>query len=187
MKSDVYTQKSGFYIILLAMEKIGEFAGLSESEVTKLRLLTEELLSLTIRLFENITYEFYAERNGQQFTLNLIVDTEVNIEQKDKMLSLSSEGKNVAIKGVLGKISGIFEDIVMNINNGNTYPEPSFTGYGSKKIYFSLKDYQAQISENQRSMEWDGLEKSIIAHLADDVVIGVKSNKVEVIAKITFE
>jgi len=188
MKSILYNQSDGIDFILSKTEKIGEACDLTPSETMKLRLLTEEVLGLTVRLFENIEYDLFIENEGRFFTINLTAATRVNLSQKNKMLSLSSEGKNKATKGVLGKISGIFEDAIMGAGENDSFVHTYSSLYsgGNSDIYFSLTHYQNQIPEDEKAMEWDGLEKSIIAHIADDVTIGVKSDNVEVIATITF-
>jgi len=188
MKSILYNQNDGIDFILSKTEKVGEACDLTPPEITKLRLLTEEVLGLTVRLFENIEYDLFIENEGRCFTINLTAATCVNLNQKNKMLSLSSEGKNKATKGVLGKISGIFEDAIMGAGESNSHINTYSALYsgGNSDIYFSLTHYQKEITEEEKDQEWDGLEKSIIAHIADDVTIGVKSDNVEVIATITF-
>jgi len=188
MKSDTYSQKDGIDHILSETERLGGFCMLTPAEAMKLRLLAEEILGLTVRLFDNITYVFFIENEGRQFKINLIADTLVDLRQKDKMLSLSSRGENVSAKGLLGKISGIFEDTLMcnNSYSPNSEVYSLYHGKENTDICFSLSYYQNQIPENEKDSEWDGLEKSIIAHFADDVTIGVKSDKVEVIASMTL-
>ena len=188
MKSIIYNQNDDVDFILSKTEKIGEACDLSPPEAMKLRLLTEEVLGLTVRLFDNLEYELFVENEGRNFTINLTAATNVDLSQRDKIISLSSEGKNKATKGVLGKISGIFEDIIMGNSGSDSFIHTYSSIYGGENsdMYFSLMRYQNEIPENEQKAEWDGLEKSIIAHIADDVTIGVKSDKVEVIATITF-
>jgi len=188
MKSDIYNQNDGIDHILDETERLGIFCRLSPTEAMKLRLLAEEVLGLTVRLFDDIKYELFIVNEGRSYTINLTVDTIVDLRQKDKMLSLSSRGENIAAKGVLGKISGIFEDTLM-CNNAYSPSAELYSLYHGKEntdICFSLMYYQNQIPENEKDSQWDGLEKSIIAHFAEDVTIGVKSDKVEVVASITF-
>ena len=188
MISDVYNQDNGIDFILSETDRIGEYNKLPAAAAMKLRLLTEEILSLTVRLFDDLKYDFFIECEGSHFVLNLSADTFVNLDQKDKVLSLSSKGENVSAKGVLGKISSVFENMIMG-NIGNDFIGGNVPIYISSEYtdtYFSMTSYQNQIPEPERIAEWDGLEKSIIAQLADDVTIGVKSDKVEVIASITF-
>ena len=53
---------------------------------------------------------------------------------------------------------------------------------------WSLKQYQDGVREDagEESEEWDEFERSIIASVADDVLVGVKGNRVSIIIKKTF-
>ena len=188
MKTDVYTQVDGIEKILSAAERTGEFNELSAQDTMKLRLLTEELLGLTVRLFDKLKYKFFIEKEGRLFTLYLSVDAQVEHYQRTKLLSLSSDNENIAEKGILNKISMIFENIFNCATNNVPFASTSMPIYGNEGAnqYFSLTNYRNQIPEKEREAEWDGLEKSIIAQMTDDVKIGVRNENVEVIATITF-
>jgi len=191
MKSDIFNQQHGVEHILNETERFGVFSKLPSAGVMRLRLLTEELLGLTVRLFDDLKYEFTIENEGQRFTLRLKASTIVSLDQKSKMLSLSSRGENEAVKGVLGRISGVFHDLIMGADNSpNLSPvtTSSFNPYydTDTSTYFSMTYYQNQAPERENEPEWDGLEKSIIANYADDVMIGVKSDNVEMVVLITI-
>jgi len=186
MRSDIYTEKHEIADILADVEKIGQFYSLASSDAAKLRLLAEEMLGMTVRLFDRLKYEFYVENEGKNFTLNLKAQTIVSGEQKEKMLSLSSSGENKAAKGVFGKISSVFEGLLFM--DGAEYdpiyiPQYNDMGFVS---YFSLSAYQDEMPKPIKKDRWDELEKSIIANFAKDVVIGVRNNKVETIVTIEF-
>jgi len=188
MKSDIYTDKHEIEYILSETERIGTFCKLPPSASGKLRLLAEEMLELTVRLFDNLKYEFFIENEEREFTLNLSVKTFVSFKQKEKLLSLSPAGENKAAKGIFGKISGVFESL---ITNSGEYSPIAMPYWESMELigmtpYFSLLSYQNEIYKTADEGQWDGLEKSIIATLAKDMIIGVKNKKVEMIALIEF-
>jgi len=191
MKSDIYTSKQGIKHILSETKRIGEFCNLPPVASDKLRLLAEEMLSLTVRLFKNLKYEFFIENDGSQFALNLSVETLVNPGQKKKLLSLSRNGKNKATEGLFGKISTTFENLMTGDNEYVPIPGIHYSDiphlYGmDMTAYFTLSAFQEERPKNPDDEQWDGLEKSIIATLAKDMVIGVRNNKVEMIAIIDF-
>ena len=183
MKSDIYTDKHGIETIISEVERIGIFYRLSPSAVGKLRLLAEEMLGLTVRLFDNLRYEFYVEREEKCFTLNLLTETAVTQSKKDKMLSLSKNGENKATKGIFGKISGIFESLLIDDGTYEQILIPYYDGMGIS-TYFSLSVYRNELPQTDNEDQWDGLEKSIIATLAKDVIIGVRNKRVEMIVVI---
>ena len=53
---------------------------------------------------------------------------------------------------------------------------------------WTLERYVAQQKEKKSGSgaEWDQLEKSIVAKLADDVIVGVRGRQVEIIIKKEF-
>jgi hypothetical protein len=191
MKSDIYTEKQGIEFILSETKRLGEFCNLLPVASDKLRLLAEEMLSLTVRLFDNLTYEFFIENEGCRFTLTLSVETLVSSGQKEKLLSLSSNGENKATEGIFGKISALFESLLTGNNEyiqiANTYCTDIPHLYGLDMMpYFSLSSFQDERPHKPNDEQWDGLEKSIIATLAKDMVIGVRNKRVEMIAVIDF-
>jgi len=186
-KSDVYNQSSGIEKILTETELFGRSCELTPPEANKLRLLAEEVLGLTVRLFDNLKYEFHVEKSKQRFKIILRVAALVDPDQKEKVLSVSSRGKNKSF-GIIGKISDVFENLVTG--DAGAYPfGGSFSSHYDGEdpdTLFSLKYYKSSAPEEEKKPEWDGLEKSIIGHFADDVTIGVSSNKIVVVATITI-
>ncbi|MDR2546326.1 MAG: hypothetical protein LBC96_02290 [Lachnospiraceae bacterium] len=186
MKSDIYTHEHGIEHILAQIDKLGVFCDLHPEDMGKLRLLAEEMLGLTVRMFENLRYEFFIEKTDwRRFTLNLSAATFVKSSQRDKLVSLSSKGENKAEKGFFGKISGIFESLIMDEHEYDRVYVPHYDSMGLVS-YFALSDFHEEHPKKPDDEQWDGLEKSIIATLAKDMVIGVKSGKVLMIAVIEF-
>ena len=193
MKSDIYTEQHGMETILAEMDRIGQFCKLSHLSTGRLRLIAEEMLALTVRLFDNLRYEFYVESEENHFTLTLTAETVVTQSKKDKMLSLSTSGKNKSTQGLFGKISSVFESLLMDITSDefDRIYIPYYDSIGMM-TYFSLSEYRDEInaipyaSTEEKQDKWDGLEKSIIATLAKDVVIGIRNNKAEMIVIAEF-
>jgi hypothetical protein len=146
---------------------------------------------MTVRLFEDSKYDFYIEREDGRFSLNLSVKTLVKESRKEKLLTVSSSGENEAFKGVKGKISMVFETLVtLDLEHGNMIMpdwEVSRHRYDSDMTaYFLLSDYKKNPAEKKDGDKWDGLERSIIGTLADEVLVGVKNKRVKIVAIIGF-
>ena len=205
MKTDNFKGSLGIEQILDEVKRFADYVRLSEAEAMKLRLLAEEMMGLVVRLFEDDDYEFYIESNEKRFMLILIADVLVNLQQKDKILTLSKEGKNIAEKGILGKISGVFQDMLMGAHNlpaGDNLDLDAAGGEDYRSIstymhhhnpyshcegmYFSMANYRNLIPSELKNDQWDGLEQSIIANIATDVVVGVRNDRVEMMAVIDF-
>ena len=51
---------------------------------------------------------------------------------------------------------------------------------------WKLSDYKNNVNVKNNTEDWDELEKSIIANLADDVSVGIKGDDVELIVTRTL-
>ena len=102
--------------------------------------------------------------------------------------------KNAAASGFMGKIRDIAENMLLyseNPDSSNFCEGDYLYGYGVGDIHYAyawtLEHYVNQsgnLSEGDEA--WDRLEKSIVAKLADDVIVGVSGKKVEIIIKKEF-
>ena len=52
---------------------------------------------------------------------------------------------------------------------------------------WTLNDYMLNTPPEKQKEDWDGLERSILINMADDIIIGVNSGRVEMIIKKSFE
>jgi len=175
--SDVYKSINPTHTteyILSEVERLGAFCHLDNSGVKKLRLLTEELLSLTVRLFvDYLEYEFFVENHVRRFRLNLNAKTIVNPEQKEKLLSLMGNNEGAKGKSIRDKISEVFTNFV--------FSDVSLYDGTDSVFVFSLTDYRNQAAKKVTDEQWDGIEQSIIMTLANNVRISVRDNNVEVV------
>jgi hypothetical protein len=46
---------------------------------------------------------------------------------------------------------------------------------------WSLEQYRAQVQKDEQGEEWDELEKSVLASVADDVIVKVKGNCADIV------
>ena len=62
-------------------------------------------------------------------------------------------------------------------------------GYGEYVDYaylWRLNEYRSTVSQEEKKDAWDELEKSVIAAVADDVIVGVKGKRADVIVVKNF-
>ena len=135
--------------------------------------------------------EFCIETQGNDYTLcvNVLVDN-MDIETRDRLIKVSKNNRNASAVGITGKIRAVFDYMALG---GEDPMMPSASRYGfSSDVDFSsvwsLRQYQdgVRADNEQGSAEWDELERSIIVHVADDVLVGVKGNNVSIIIKKKF-
>ena len=46
---------------------------------------------------------------------------------------------------------------------------------------WTLEQYRSQVKQEEKAETWDELEKSVIASVADDVIVGVKGKQAHII------
>ena len=191
--------------VLAEVEKVTTYNGLEDKKALRLRLLTEELCGMLPGLVKNFSGEFWAENDGDDYELHVELKADdMNIDLRDELISVSKSGKNAAAKGVMGKIRAVAETMLLvasdptlqtlpagefydyhGFNMGFGYIDPAIsceTGY----VYsWSLINYKTAVEEKEEDA-YAELERSIVAKLADDIIVGVLGNNVEIVVKKSF-
>ena len=198
MKTDICAisnDKSAYQAIFAEVEKAAKYSGLDKKQALHLRLLAEELVSMLPELLEIGSGEFWIENSGREFELHASIQAEsISAVDRENILAVSSSGKNAAGEGILSKIEFIAANMLGDFLRGTQVAAESgfydFYDMGAvvQSMYinsWSLNSYRENVSDNTE--EWDELEKSIIANLADDVIVGVKGKKVDIIIKKRFD
>lgn len=199
MKTDICAisnDKAAFGSIFTEVEKAAEYNRLSKKQTLQLRLLAEELVGMLPELLKVGSGEFWIENNKNDFELHASIKAErMSVYEKEDILSISKSGDNAAAKGIINKIRLVAEEML------DGYVETSsITGAGPYGFYdlgisaynetwsnaWSLNSYKQGADSSNDTEAWDELEKSIIANLADDVIVGVIGKKVDIIIKKTF-
>ena len=191
-------------VVLSEVEKVTTYNGLEEKKALRLRLLAEELCGMLPGLIQNFSGEFWAENDGETYELHVELKADdMNIDLRDELISVSKSGKNAAAKGIMGKIRAVAETMLLaasdptlqtlptgefydyhGYNMGFGYIDPTVaveTGY----IYsWSLCNYKTAVEEEEDA--YAELERSIVAKLADDIIVGVRGKNVEIVVKKSF-
>ena len=197
MKTDVcHLDSEAFDAVpsLHMVERAAAYAGLDEKETLRLRLLGEELLGMMKGIFREYTADFWIESTGKAFELHLRAEAPVDEEKREALLSISSTGENIAARGFMGKIRQIFEAGMYGDSDAMAMSgmmSGAQSGYDLQSFAFaqawSLMAYREKVETEKANEEaWDELEKSIVAKLADDVIVGVRSHVAEIIIKKKF-
>ncbi|MBR3638223.1 MAG: hypothetical protein IKN45_09960 [Lachnospiraceae bacterium] len=180
--------------------------GLTGKNAIHLRLLAEETVSMVRAMTHDIHALFWIEKDPEKgYMIRLMAKTEMDINKKKDLLSVSTSGKNAWAKGFMGKIGDIFENGILNycevINLQQEYVGGSIN-YGNmgvglsddmpvevssvvdEQVMWSLHDYKQSLAEMKEKSDpaseaWDELEKSVVANIAKDVIVGVKKDKVD--------
>ena len=182
--------------------------GLSGKKALHLRLLTEETLGMVRAMTHDFKGTFWIEQEDGVCRIRLAAETEMDKDKKDDLLSVSKSGTNAAVKGIMNKISDFFENGVLYFNDVMKLEpvvysdDQQFMDYVSMgycmpsdlasdmpqmmqaQMIWSLNHYRQSLEkiDGQETIvqdAWDELEKSIVASLSDDVIVGVKKDQVD--------
>lgn len=192
MKSNVIRvtrDKDNLNGILEEARRSAAYAELDAKKTLRLRLLAEELMGLLRELAEDFEGKFWIENKGMHFTMYTTLRTwdDMNRRIKSDLISVSTQQKNAAATGIVGKIRDIVENMLYP---KDSYYNASFVAYQLETAVlledsWSLDRYKK--SQKDKAEPWDELEKSIIANLADDVTVSVKGKQVEIVITKDFE
>lgn len=195
MKSDVIhltNEGVGFDDALAQAELVAKFKSLPEKSALHLRLLTEEMVGMMHALTGEREADFWIDDKDGVFALHLQAQTNMNAEMRKNLLAASKSGSNSAAKGIVGKMRDLFDRLIepvdgdmsgvlvgLNVN----YANADFGSYSAALAgLWTLNNYKSALKEGHAPQEnWDELEKSVLARLADDVQIGISGQNVEMI------
>ena len=162
-----------------------------KKEAMHIRLLAEETIGMVKAMTGDFEAYFWLEKEAEEYRVKLNVRADISRAKKEELLSLSTTGENVAVKGFMGRIREMIEDGLRDFdatikkqsqyggNNGYTYVGMGTIDESSNgaPLLWSLNDYKDSL--NDEVEEWDELERSIVANLAKEVTVGIRSNVVD--------
>ena len=196
MKSNICTLEEGntsLSLLLDETEKAAAYSNLDKKQTGRLRLLAEELVEMLPELLSFSKGKFWIESEEKVFSLHTVLtpNESMTAERREKLLAVSSTGKNSAAIGIMSKIKLAAEFMLIDYEENATYSTPFYENGMINPVSigmdlaWSLNSYK-QKANTQKDERWDELEKSIIANIADDVLVGVQGKKVEIIVKKSF-
>ena len=194
MRSNVCKIENGtkdLAAILKECEKVAVYNELTHKQELHLRLICEELDGMLPNIIDNFNGDLWIEFNKGVCKVNVCIDIpELNSEKKDELIKVSKSKKNALAVGIVGKIRSVIEDFFLKEKAGVSFNTNSGEFYSSTGLSFSylwtLNGYKENATDKETE-KWDELEKSIIANLADDVIVGVKGKKATIVAIKNFK
>ena len=194
MKTDIITVSSSGSQMEKALEqaeKVAAYKGLPAQRALRLRLLTEEMMGMMRSITGEKQGQFWIEDENGVYQLHLQVKTRMTNEKRESLLEVSSSGKNEAAKGLMGRLRDFFdrgsdEDIFQAspMLMSGMYEHSSSP---SLDWEWKMTQYQLAVEEGVRHDDkaareaWDELEKSVVAHAADEIRISIRGRTAEMI------
>lgn len=185
-------------------ERFVAYAGLTGKSAIHVRLLTEETLGMVRGMLGDFPARFWLEstKKGEKRLCRICisVNTDVDYDRRQELLSVSSSGQNAAAVGIVGKIREIIElglqgyDEVARFQAEHGMSTANSASMGmvnpdalTESFFWSLDTYKEQVSELENTQQakeaWDELEKSVVSKLADEVRVGIRRGRVELVVE----
>ena len=174
-------------------DKIAAYKGLSPKGALHLRLLIEEMMGMMRSITGETSGSFWVEEHDGDYWLHLKVETAMTSEKRENLLAASTSGRNESARGLMGRLRDFFDrgadadlaggvlDPMMAAGSIDVSASPSIDWEWSMLAWQdSLTDLVKQEAEGAKEM-WDELEKSVVAHVADEVKVSIRGAEVEMV------
>ena len=200
MRSTPVTVKgdgTGITEALALTEKTAAENGLDNKATLHLRLLAEELFGLIRAIAGDVEATYWIENVDRNYEIHMTSSVKMDEEMREQFISASTEGKNDAAKGIIGKLRVLILGSLYSaketlpyamMNTVSAYP---LGGSSDMVKVWSMDVYKDEIHKHldesgDAAEAWDELEKSIIAKVADNVKVKIIGKNVEIIVYKTF-
>jgi hypothetical protein len=193
MKSNVCKIEKGtrdLDAILRESERVAEYNGLTHKQTLQLRLLCEEIDGMLPKIIDDFDGELWIDYESGVCKVNVSIRIpEFNTEKKEELIGIAKNKKNAAVVGIVGKIRDAIENMILDEDRMqalalSTHSMGAGTGYSEGVDYaylWKLEEYRNSVKKEEQAQAWDELEKSVIASVADDVIVGVKGKNAEIV------
>ncbi len=193
MKTDVIvvsSKGSQMETALDQVDKVTAYKGLGKKDALHLRLLAEEMMAMMRSITGETQGKFWIEDNDGTYELHLQAATRMTSTKREKLLSTASSGKNESARTFMGKLRDFFERGADEDIAAHTSPllMPGMYEHSSTPTLdweWSMTQYERALSsavdrkDENAIKAWDELEKSVVAHVADDVKVSIRNQIVE--------
>lgn len=184
-------------------ESFAEQAGLDGRNVLRLELLVEETLGMVKTMLDSFYGQIWFTADGRDVEIHFEATADMDADKKEELLSVSSTGKNVAARGFMAKlgemISGALHSAGRSIDAygqetmkyGVVHTPELMAAYPDMMTIWTLQTYRVDLDQARTDGDfaeeaWDELEKSIVAKLADDVAVGVRGDRIDLVIRKKF-
>ncbi len=205
MKTSKIKVNSRGYGMEYALDEVEDFSrlmGFDERSARRARLLAEETMSMVRAIVDEFSASFWMESTPEcNCELHLQAEAPMDYDKKQELISASTQQRNEASVGIMGKIKDFIEDSLYNMQDGTSVAIGESQAMGMAGMVmndihmwsWSLEQYRQDVQEQKEKGDdeaiddlLDELEKSIVANIADDVKVSVKGNSIEMIIRKNF-
>lgn len=181
--------------VLQEVEKTAVYCELGHRDTLRLRLLAEELTGMTAKIIGRYDASFWVEAKKKNFELHLYLEMKLSSQDRQQILSLVQKTAPAQPSGIMDRIRLFFEHCVSSYEETGAYCASNGVNMGTmgemyssstmdgSAITWSLNKYTETLQKEENPQATDDLEQSIVASLADDILVKVKEGRTEIIVK----
>ncbi|MDD2648971.1 MAG: hypothetical protein PHI27_09745 [Eubacteriales bacterium] len=192
MKSDVIlVDRKNISTILDKVEAIALYAGMNRRDSSNMCLLAEEIITSVSHIMDVSESRLWMETSDEKFEIHMQIDALVTEENKKKFLEISKSGVNTKPRGFLARLGMALDNLFFSEDAAIAADgmellgcETSYAGAFSGGYRFSYRSYISEVESRQPEErdELEGIEKTIIENIADDITVTARSHSVEIAA-----
>ena len=184
-----------------ATENFAWQAKLDKRDTLRLDLLVEETLGMVKAMLDDFYGQIWFVADGKACEIHFEATSDMDVEKRQELLSVSSTGKNVAHRGFMAKLGEVISGALHGfgrtmdaygqetVKYGIVHSPSPMMGNADMMTVWTLQTYRDgldQASDDDAEAALDELEKSIVAKLADDILVGVKGDRINLVIKKQF-
>lgn len=171
--------------VLEEVELAANYNQLAHKPSIQLRLLAEEMIGIEKGILGFVRGKFYMENEGNVYKLYLEAQLNLEASEREAFVNVSSSKSNEAYKGFKGKLLKVIDSMTGANAAADGGMSPLASGYMENEVItgfqsnsldlWQLTRYEEESKDNREI--WDEMEKSIVARLADEILIGFREGK----------
>ena len=193
MKSNVCKINNGISDlgdILNESAKVAVYNDLDQKQSLQLRLICEEIDGMLPNIIDEFEGDFWIECEEGVCKVNISIKIpEFNVIKKEELVGIAKSKRNAAAVGIVGKIRNAIENFLLdedamnaiNVSSNMYYFSTGLSGGADYACLWSLENYRVKMEKEKQSEAWDELEKSVLASVADDVIVKVKGSCADIV------
>ena len=193
MRSNVCKIENGtkdLAAILGESERVAAYNGLTHKQTLQLRLLCEEIDGMLPNIIDEFEGSLWIDFEDGVCSVHISIKfPEFDSGKKEEIIGIAKNKKNAAAFGIVGKIRDAIENFFLSedaalalaVASENFCPATGYSEVLDYSYLWRLEEYRNSIKKEEQAEDWDELEKSVIASVADDVIVGVKGKQADII------
>ena len=193
MKSNVCKINNGISDlsdILNESAKVAVYNDFDQKQSLQLRLICEEIDGMLPNIIDEFEGDFWIECEDDTCKVNVSIKIpEFNVRKKEELVGIAKSKRNAAAVGIVGKIRNVIENFLLdddamsaiNISSSMYHFSSGLSGGVDYACFWSLEEYRLKVKKEEQSEAWDELEKSVLACVADDVIVKVKGSCADIV------